>query len=57
MSALALSQLLSSAQDKGVELNLETAEVENQVTDIRLPSILPQQIFGSAAKRLISICI
>jgi hypothetical protein len=31
MGALAVSQLLESAQDKGVELNLETASVENEV--------------------------
>lgn len=31
MGALAVSQLLENAQDKGVELALETAAVENQV--------------------------
>jgi hypothetical protein len=31
MGALAVSQLLENAQDKGVEIALETAAVENQV--------------------------
>lgn len=31
MGALAVNQLLSSSQDKGVELTLETAPLENQV--------------------------
>lgn len=37
MGALALSQLLESSQDKGVELLLETSSLENQVT---LPPLL-----------------
>lgn len=32
MGALAVSQLLENAQDKGVEIALETAAVENQVS-------------------------
>ncbi len=31
MGTLALNQLLQSAQDKGVELELDTAVLENQV--------------------------
>jgi hypothetical protein len=31
MSTLAVSQLLESAQDKGIELNFEAAAVENEV--------------------------
>jgi hypothetical protein len=31
MGALALSQLLDTAQDKGVDLALETSRLENQV--------------------------
>jgi hypothetical protein len=31
MSALAVSQLLESAQERGIELTLETAAIENQV--------------------------
>lgn len=31
MGALAVNQLLSSSQDRGVELTLETAPLENQV--------------------------
>ena len=33
MSALAVSQLLESSQEKGVELVLETSSFENQVID------------------------
>jgi hypothetical protein len=36
MGALAVNQLLSSSQDKGVELTLETAPLENQVSIIWL---------------------
>jgi hypothetical protein len=32
MSALAVSQLLESAQERGIELSLETAAIENQVS-------------------------
>ena len=39
MSALAVSQLLESAQEKGIELNLETSAVENQVQTMRQNSI------------------
>lgn len=35
MGALAVSQLLESAQDKGIQITLETAAVENQVSLIR----------------------
>lgn len=31
MGALAVSQLLESAQERGIELTLETAAIENQV--------------------------
>ena len=36
MGALAVSQLLENAQDKGVEIALETAAVENQVSTLFL---------------------
>jgi hypothetical protein len=38
MSALAVSQLLESAQEKGIELNLETSAVENQVQTVHQKS-------------------
>ena len=31
MGSLAIGQLLESAQDKGISLELETSEIENQV--------------------------
>lgn len=34
MGALALNQLLESAQEKGVDIQLETSSLENQVTSI-----------------------
>jgi hypothetical protein len=34
MGALTVSQLLVDAQDKGVDLNLETASLENQVDNV-----------------------
>ena len=35
MGALAVNQLLVNSQDKGVELTLETAPLENQVCEIK----------------------
>ena len=35
MGALAVNQLLVNSQDKGVELTLETAPLENQVWALR----------------------
>jgi hypothetical protein len=32
MSALAVTQLLESANERGIELSLETAAIENQVS-------------------------
>lgn len=40
MGALAVNQLLVNSQDKGVELSLETAPLENQVRGVNFVSLL-----------------
>ena len=41
MGALAVSQLLETAQEKGTDLVLETAAVENQVINFITSFIIP----------------
>lgn len=40
MGALALNQLLESAQDKGVDIELETSALENHVSNVQTKTLI-----------------